>query len=192
MRNIKKLIFYFLTLSSFLIFPTISFARTYYYPSVKAATVTLTPSPTPISIPAVDSSTLFWPIFAGKTMESKIYFLKTLKEEIRAFFIFGSAQKANYRIFLTIKRMVETEALMKKNTSDLSNKTLDSAISDLDKAKIALTNAKNSSDISQSTKDEINIRVANLKKFAISLINQYPSYKNKLQTILDKLNSLRI
>lgn len=161
-------------------------------PSVKGAKIavvkaTSTPTPTPAP---VNSFELFWPMAAGKTMQSKVYFLKTLKENVRGFFIFGSAQKADYDIFLGIKRMLEAEVLMKGNVSDLANKTLDSASSDFDRANSALTDAKNSGNIDQGTKDEINTRVDNLKKFVNSLMVQYPDYKNKLQSILDKLNSL--
>lgn len=168
--------------------PSFVSARTYYYTTSKIAM----PSPiaTPTPVPVVNSFDLFWPMVAGRTMQSKIYFLKILKEKIRGFFIFGSAQKADYDIFLGIKRMLEAEVLMKANVPDLANKTLDSAKDDLNKANSILTNAKNASDIDQGTKDEINSRVDNLKKFLNSLISQYPNYKSKLQSILDKLGSI--
>lgn len=148
------------------------------------------PSSTPT--PVVSSFDLFWPMVAGKTVQSKLYFLKTLKEEIRGFFIFGSAQKVDYRIFLAIKRTLEAEVLIKGNLSTQANATLDAAISNLEKANSALINAKNSSDIDQSTKDEINTRVSNLKKLVTSMKANYPDYKDKLQSILDKLNSITI
>ncbi len=160
--------------------------------SVFAKVVVIKPSPTPAPVPVVNSFELFWPMSAGKTMQSKIYFLKTLKEDVRGFFIFGSAQKADYKIFLGIKRMLEAEVLIKANIPDLANKTLDSALSDFDKANTQLTNAKNSGDVDQATKDEINNRVSNLKKFVNSLMVQYPDYKTKLQSILDKLNSITV
>src|SRR5258706_11685992 len=81
--------------------------------SVFAKTTVLKPTPTPTPVPVVNSFELFWPMSSGKTLQSKVYFLKTLKEEVRGFFIFGSAQKADYKIFLSIKRMLEAEALMK-------------------------------------------------------------------------------
>ena len=149
-------------------------------------------SPTPTPVPVVNSFELFWPMSAGKTMQSKVYFLKSLKEEVRGLLIFGSAQKADYRIFLSIKRMLEAESLMKANVSDLANKTLDAASKNLDKANSNLTNARNSGDTSQDVKDEINTRVANLKKFVSSLMVTYPDYKDKLQAILEKLNLLTI
>ncbi len=160
--------------------------------SVFAKTVMVKIVPTPTPVPIINSFELFWPMTAGKTMQSKIYFLKTLKEDIRGFFIFGSAQKADYNIFLGIKRLLEAESLIKSNVPDLANKTLTAAANRLDKANSALTNAKNSGDIDQTTKDEINNRVANSKLFVNSLISQYPAYKGELQSILDKLNSLTL
>lgn len=148
---------------------------------------TATPSPTP-----VDSFALFWPMSAGKTMQSKVYFLKILKEKLRGVFVFGSAQKSDYDLFIGIKRMLEAEALMKGNVPDLANKTLDSASSDFNSANDNLNKAKNSSDIDQDTKNEINTRVTNLKNFTNSLMLQYPTYKEKLQKILTDLNSLSV
>ena len=81
---------------------------------------------------------------------------------------------------------------MKGNVSDLANKTLDSAMNDLDKANSNLTDARNSGDTAQDVKDEINTRVSNLKKFVDSLGVQYPDYKSKLQSISEKLNLLTI
>lgn len=183
---LKKFIFVFVILGIFA-FPVVTFAKTTAVAKTVVAKATPTPTPTPAP---VDSFALFWPMTAGKTMQSKVYFLKSLKENVRGFLIFGSAQKADYNIFLGIKRMLEAEVLMKGNVPDLANKTLDSAIADLDKANSSFANAKNSSDIDQSTLDEINTRVDNLKKFVTSLMVQYPDYKNKLQNILDKLNTL--
>jgi len=104
---VKK--FAILVVSIFLLatLPNLVFAKT---------VVKVMPKPTPTASPVpapVNSFELFWPMVAGKTMQSKVYFLKTLKEDVRGFFIFGSAQKADYDIFLGIKRMLEAEALMK-------------------------------------------------------------------------------
>ncbi len=182
----KKFLVLVLSILAIFTFSKVAFARTY----MKIA-VAPKPSPTATPVLPVDSFALFWPMVAGKTMQSKIYFLKILKEDIRGFFIFGSAQKADYDIFLSIKRTLEAEALIKGNVPDLANKTIDAARSDLDKANAKLTDAKNSSDIDQTTKDEINTRVNNLKLFVTFLENQYPVYKDKLQSIMEKLNSLR-
>lgn len=182
---LKKIL---MTVASFVV---IFSSVTPVFAAVKHVSATPTPTATPAPV-AVDSFELFWPMVAGKTMESKVYFLKTLKEKVRGFFIFGSAQKADYDIFLGIKRMLEVEVLINAKNTDLANKTIDSANSDLDKANSALTNAKNSGDVDQDTKNEINIRVSNLKMFAVSLQNKYPDYKDKLQSVLDRLNLLTI
>lgn len=187
---LKKFMFLALVLVFLFSFPISSLARVYYQSIAIAPVATPTPTPTSTPIPVVDSFAIFWPMVAGKTMQSKIYFLKTLKEEIRSFFIFGKAEKADYRMFLVIKRMLEAEDLIKNNIPNLANKTLDSAISNLDKASSSLNSAKSSGKINKSTIDEINIRISNLKKFNLYLIGKYPSYKNKLQNILDKLNTL--
>lgn len=189
----KRLIVIFALVAFFLAMPIHSFAKNYIAPvrTVLAANVSPTPSATPTPAP-VDSFSLFWPLSAGKTMQSKIYFLKILKEKIRGILIFGSAEKADYDVFLGIKRMLEAEALMKGNVSDLANKTLDDAANDFDKANSALTSAKNSSDIAKNVKDEINTRVSSLKLFTNYLIRQYPSYNDKLQTISGKLNSITL
>ncbi len=190
---LKRFVLGFFALALFFTSASPLFAKTaviYKTPVVKAAE-TAKPSPSPVATPA-NSFELFWPMVAGKTMQSKVYFLKTLKEKIRGFFIFGSAQKANYDIFIGIKRMLESEVLMKAQLTDLANRTLDSASADFDKANSALTNAKNSSDVDQDTKNEINIRVSNLKKFVTSLEKENPNFKDKLQSVMDKLNSLTI
>ncbi len=189
---LKRFVFAFLAFSLFFTSASPLFAKTTVYkaPVVKAAE-TVKPTPSPVPTP-VNSFELFWPMVAGKTVQSKLYFLKTLKEKIRGFFIFGSAQKADYDIFIGIKRMLEAEVLMKAQLTDLANRTLDSASSDFDKANNSLTNAKNSSDVDQDTKNEINIRVSNLKKFVITLEKDNPSFKDKLQSVMDKLNSLTI
>ena len=185
MRKVISIFSSLLVLFSLATLPVL--AKTYYTYTVKP---TSTPTATPI--PVVDSFSLFWPMSAGKTVQSKVYFLKTLKEKVRGFFIFGSADKADYNLFLGIKRMLEAESLMKGNLPDLANKTLDMASIEVDKANSNLTNAKNSGSVVQTTKDEINTRVSNLKKFVSSLMSQYPDYKTKLQSILDKLNSLSV
>jgi hypothetical protein len=187
----KIFVFVFVT-ALVLISPRISFAKTIAVTKSTNLKAIVKPTPSPTPVPVVNSFELFWPMSAGKTMQSKVYFLKTLKEKVRGIFIFGSAQKADYNIFLSIKRMLEAEVLMKGNVPGLANQTLDAAVSDLNKANSTLTDAKNSSDVAQDTKNEINTRVNNLKKFTNFLINKYPDFKDKLQTVLDKLNSLTV
>src|SRR5258708_2526369 len=123
----KKIVFG--VLSSLLVFGSVTpvFAKTVYKaPVVAAAKAQANPTPSPV--PAVNSFDMFWPLVAGKTIESKVYSLKLLKEKIRGMLIFGKAQKADYEIFLGIKRMLEVESLIKAGKSDLANQTLDKAL----------------------------------------------------------------
>ena len=80
-----------------------------------------------VSAQAVDSYELFWPTVAGVTMDDPKYILKTLKENVRGFFIFGKAQKVDYLITLAIKRTVEAEKLTKLDKKDLAQKTFGKA-----------------------------------------------------------------
>lgn len=83
----------------------------------------------------VNSFELFWPIVAGKTKGDSLYILKTLKEKVRGFFIFGKAQKADYQIFLATKRVVEAEKLINDGKEELAIKTLDEAEESIEKAR---------------------------------------------------------
>lgn len=77
-------------------------------------------------IRAEGSYELFWPIVAGRTVEDPLYTLKTLKEKIRGAFIFSDLKKAEYSLFLSEKRLVEFENLVKvKNDQTNAKKTLD-------------------------------------------------------------------
>ncbi len=185
----KKIIFG--VLSSLLIFGSVTpvFAKTVYKAPVVAAVKTQA-NPTPSPVPTVNSFEMFWPLVAGKTVESKLYSLKLLKEKVRGALIFGKAQKADYQIFLGIKRMLEAEVLIKANKSDLANKTLDKAIATFQSASTNLDAAKESGDIPQNVKDEINTRISNLKKFTSFLTAQNKDYKDKLQSVLDVLNQI--
>src|SRR6185369_12550673 len=156
----------FIAFSFFLISASFSpiFARTTYRAPVVAAAKTQA-NPTPTPVPTVNSFDMFWPLVAGKTIESKLYYLKLLKEKIRGMLIFGKAQKADYEVFLGIKRMLEAEVLMKAGKNDLANQTLDKALAKFQAAATDIDSAKSSGEIPQDTKDEINTRVGNLKKF---------------------------
>lgn len=73
----------------------------------------LIPSPSPSPITQNQSSyVLFWPIVAGKVAGEPFYFLKTLKEDITEKFIFSDIRKSDHHLFLSKKRLVETEKLL--------------------------------------------------------------------------------
>lgn len=100
------------------------------------------PSPFPTIAP-VDSYKLFWPISAGKVMGDSLYFLKSLKENLREMFIFSDFKKADYNITLSEKRVVEAEKLFLANkdyvngkkTLEAAQKSREKALSLIDKVK---------------------------------------------------------
>jgi hypothetical protein len=66
----------------------------------------------------------FWPLTAGKTMGDSMYFLKTLKENLRGLLIFGAPEKGEYHVFRATKRLLEAESLMKSEKKDLALQTV--------------------------------------------------------------------
>src|SRR3989344_8764716 len=70
-----------------------------------------TDSATPSS--EISSFILFWPLTAGKTEGDSFYFLKTTKEQVVGWFVFGNMKKADYAVLLGTKRILETEKLLK-------------------------------------------------------------------------------
>lgn len=113
-------------------------------PSVVLAqkNVAVSPSPSPTITP-FDSYKLFWPISAGKVMGDSLYFLKSLKENLREIFIFSDFKKADYNITLSEKRVVEGEKLFLAN-KDYNNgkKTLEAAQQKREKALNLINKAK--------------------------------------------------
>lgn len=107
-----------------------------------APTPTPSPSPTP-TVLLVDAYSLFWPIAPGKVMGDSLYSLKSLKETIREFFIFGDVKKAEYNITLSEKRIVEADYLfMTKKDYVNGVKTLDETQREREKARDIYIEAK--------------------------------------------------
>src|SRR3989304_3599259 len=78
------------------------------------------------SVKAVDSYELFWPMVAGKTTaDGFVYTLKILKEDIRGYLIVGSAPRADYKVFLGVKRLLEAEKLLNDGKRLLSLTSFD-------------------------------------------------------------------
>lgn len=92
------------------------------------------------SAKAVNSYELFWPMVSGRTEADGLsYKLKTFKEGIREYLIFGPAPKANYKVFLGVKRILEAEKLLSENKKALSLSTFDRAINEFEAAQSAVT-----------------------------------------------------
>ncbi len=96
-------------------------------------TIVLAEEPSPITSEAsqssstVDSYDLFWPVFAGKTMDESMYPLKLVKESIGEFFAFGDLNKTKYNTTLSEKRLLEAEKLIKNKSYKNLKATLDSS-----------------------------------------------------------------
>lgn len=140
---------------------------------VTAQTPIPSPSPTPEPIEVKsDSFTLFWPLSAGKVQGESFYFLKTLKENIREFFYFSEYKKANYKITLSEKRVVESEKLFLDKKDYLNGeKTLLEANN---QREIFLSLTKKSKESGRNVADLLN-------RFADSLKRQ-KSFLNYLET----------
>ena len=147
-------------------------------------------SPTPTSTPLnISSFELFWPVVAGKTIDDPLYILKSLKEKVRGFLIFGKPQKADYNVFLATKRVVEAEKLISEDKRELAVKTLDKAIVLLESAETELSGTPGES-ISSDIKNNINKQLKNLEIFVPRLMSQDGSLVGKLQEVLNVVKTL--
>lgn len=188
MKSIKFLFSSLILLTLFLLVAKPANALT-YYPKASVSKAITTPSPTPIS--EVNSYELFWPLAAGKTADDSLYFLKTLKEDIRGMLIFGAAQKADYKVFLATKRTIEVEELLKKDKVNVANKTLDRGLANLDEAKKSWQKAKDGGDISSATKENVTKQLLNLETFLKWLSTKYDGdTKARFETELTKVREL--
>ena len=115
--------------------------------------------------------------------------LKLFKERVRGMVIFGSFKKVDYDVFLTTKRVIEAEALFNSGKQDLANKTLDLAINRLGDAQKRIEKI-DATDKAGVIVDRVNNRLNNLEVFLPRLISQNEASRDKLQEILDKVQSL--
>ena len=150
------------------------------------AVSTSTPTPTPLNISSFE---LFWPVVAGKTMGDPLYTLKTLKEKVRGFLIFGKPQKVDYHVFLATKRVIEAEKLISESKRELAVKTLDKAVVLLKSAETKVSGTLEES-ISSDTKNNINKQLENLEIFIPRLISQDGNLVSKLQEVLNVVKTL--
>lgn len=135
----------------------------------------------------INSFELFWPIVAGRTIDDPLYPLKSLKEKIRGWFIFGKPQKAEYAITLATKRVVEAEKLLGDGKKELAEKTLDKALTQLNEAERKIKRAGGSLD---NFVNEINNKLDNLEKFIPQLSSQNEDASEKLNFVLEKVKDL--
>ncbi len=146
-----------------LLLTALIFVATFSSASAKTSPVKADPTPTPVA--EVNSFELFWPLSPGKTMTSKVYFLKTLKEDVRGMLIFGQSQKADYNVFLSTKRVLEAQALADAGNLELANKTLDSFNKKLSDGFNTYTKAKSESQTVSTSSENIKKQLMNLETF---------------------------
>jgi hypothetical protein len=137
----------------------------------------------------INSFELFWPVVAGKTMDDPLYFLKTLKETLRGMLIFGKAQKAEYAVLLSTKRVVEAERLINEGKNDLADKTLEQASVQLDKAGSDLDKASADKISFQNEATDIVNKLSNLENFIPWLISKTDKNHNALIKVFQKVGA---
>ena len=126
--------------------------------------------------PATSSATvnrfeLFWPLTAGKTSDQSFYFLKKLKEDVRGFFIFGTAQKADYQVLLATKRLLEADQLLSNGNTAVADTTLQSGSEELRMARKNMDSVDKSS--AADTVENMKKRLANMDKLLMELQVKY-------------------
>lgn len=142
-------------------------------------------SPSASLAPAViNSNELFWPLSAGKTINESLYFLKTFKENLRGWLIFGNSQKADYSVFLGTKRVLEAQKLLSENKKEMADQTFDRA---LEQFEIARKNIEEASSKKILSSDN----VATMKPRLSNLINFLPTFaSDKANEVLQKVSDL--
>lgn len=148
---------------------------------------------TPMPASEIDSFELFWPISPGKTVGDPLFFLKTIKENLRGLVIFGMPQKANYAVLLATKRIVEAEKLMLDGKNDFASKSLDLAETKLNTASYNLdryfsSEAALPSDVSLEMKNRLN----NLEIFLLWLPTKHQAYREKFDNLLGIVKLLQV
>jgi len=169
---------------------SISLTALFFAPFAVFAQDADTPTSDIANIEEVNSFELFWPVVAGKTTGEPLYFLKSLKEKVRGWFIFGASQKAEYAVFLATKRVVEAEKLINEGKNDLADKTLSRATTQLEKAEQNLGKALDKGTPFQDEAVNIENRLSNLEIFVPWLILNSEENKEALSRFLEKVESL--
>ena len=148
------------------------------------------PAPSPAPVPTVNLYELIWPLVAGMTVDDSLYFLKRIKEQVRGWFVFGTAQKADYAVFLGVKRVLEAEKLIKEKKTELANATFDEALKELTKAEETVSLALEKKENLGSTRQTMSDRLTNVVKLTTWLTTQTEKNNDKLQQVHSKAESL--
>lgn len=137
------------------------------------------------TIEAKTTFELFWPLTAGRTADDPLYFLKTLKENLRGMLIFGLPQKAEYAVLLGTKRVLEADQLIKSGNKDVADKTLRKASEQFDIAEKNIDEAK-------SKKQSLSSSLVTIKPRIDNLIDFIPGLDSGLkEEVLLKIKAIR-
>lgn len=149
------------------------------------ATPSLAASPSPK--PKVDSFELFWPIVAGRVRGDSLYSLKLFKEKVRESLIFSSFKKADYKITISEKRLVEVESLFKKGDYVNGGRSIEDLKKSWDHV-VSLINESSASGI-----DVINLKarfISSLDKQSLVLKALSMDLKDEPKSVIEKLIEL--
>lgn len=113
------------------------------------------PVATESSTTTFNSFEAFWPLTAGKTLGDSMYFLKTLKEDLRGILIFGKPEKGEYLVFRSTKRILEAESLISNKKDDLALKTVETANGYLAQSKTNLDGVTGREDLKVAVKNRL-------------------------------------
>ncbi len=125
-----------------------------------------TPVPSPTPVP--NSYELFWPLSAGLTLDSPLFFLKELKEKFSGMLLVGEAKKAEYDLTLATKRILESEKLARGGKLELSDKSLSKSLGLAESSQKLFEKARNSGDTPQ-VRDEVIKKIENIDAFSPTL-----------------------
>ena len=160
-----------------------------FFFSVSSA-LALTPAPT--ATPDVNSFELFWPLVAGKTVTDPVYKLKLFKEQLRGALIFGSLQKADYSVFIAIKRSLELEKLLDQDNPPAAQKTASLVQQSLTKANSSVEKYKSAGNSDTAgIGPQMVTRLDNMTKLFTWLTTKNEQSKTLLQPLLDQVSSLK-
>ncbi len=134
---------------------------------------------------------LFWPIVAGQVKGDSLYFLKSLKENLREKFIFNDLKKAEYYITLSEKRVVEAEKLFLDKKDPANAAVTLAAAADLrsktaEFIKKAKDKNQSASDVENSFKQSLTKQRALLQ----FLDTQVSDGKDNIEKNIDSLNAI--
>lgn len=110
----------------------------------------------------------------GLTPDSHFYFLKTWKENIRLFFIFGAENKAKQFLHLSEVRLAEYQKMVEKGKTEIAQKTLEKYERQLDRALEKAEEAKEKGKNVEKLKEEIGEKILKHQEVLEGILEKVP------------------